>query len=227
MIILLSIVITILLYLSTRYFYKKNSKIYLSPLVITPILIVALLFMAKIPYDTYNSGGQWLSAMLQPATIALAVPLYKYRGILKKYGVEIISSVLVGSMTAILSSALLGEGMSVDVQLIGSLIPRSVTTPIAMDISHMIGGVPSVTAVCVIITGLLGSVLGPLVIRFFKIESEVARGVLLGTGAHAMGTSKAFELTSTTGTVSSISMILAAIITICMAPLIVPLLHLS
>jgi predicted murein hydrolase (TIGR00659 family) len=223
--ILFSLLITILLYSGAKHFYKRKPKIYLSPLVTAPILIVTLLLAAKIPYDTYNSGAKWLSLMLQPATIGFAVPLYKYRATLKKHAVEIILSVLFGSVVAIISSVWLAEAFSINTELVDSLIPRSVTTPIAMDISEMLGGIPSITAVFVIITGLLGSLLGPFVIRFFKIETEIGRGVLFGTGAHAVGTSKAFEFSSATGTISSLSMILAAIITVCAAPFIVPLLN--
>lgn len=103
--------------------------------------------------------------------------------------------------------------MHVDKQVMYSLIPRSITTPIAMNVSAMIGGVPSITAVLVLITGLLGSFIGPYVISYLKIQDDIARGVLLGTSAHGAGTSKAFELGSLTGTVSSISMILAALVT--------------
>jgi predicted murein hydrolase (TIGR00659 family) len=219
--IIFSFAITILLYFGAKWCYGRSRKIYLSPLVTTPILIVSLLLVAHIPYDTYYGGAKWLSIMLQPATIAFAVPLYKYRAILNKHALEIIVSVLFGSIVAIISSALIAEGLHINTQLVNSLIPRSVTTPIAMDISQMVGGVPSITAVFVILTGLLGSLLGPVVIRLFKIENEIARGVLFGTGAHVVGTTKAFEFSSTTGTISGLSMILAAIITVCAAPLIV------
>lgn len=217
--------ITILLYAGAKYCYQRSPKIYLSPLVTTPILIVSLLLISHISYDTYNGGAKWLSIMLQPATIALAVPLYKYRAILKKHAPEIILSVCFGSIVAIISSALIAEELHINQQLVDSLIPRTVTTPIAMDVSSMVGGIPSITAVFVILTGILGSVLGPLVISFLKIESEIARGVLFGTSAHAVGTTKAFEFSSTTGTISSLSMILAAIITVCTAPFIVSMLN--
>jgi putative effector of murein hydrolase len=108
--------------------------------------------------------------------------------------------------------------------MVNSLIPRSVTTPIAMNISQIIGGVPNITAVFVIITGLLGTMLGPMIVKWFRIESEVARGVLLGTGAHGTGTSKAFEFSSLTGTISSISMIVSALLTLGIAPILISLL---
>ena len=211
---LLSLITTVALYISCKWFYKQKPQIYFSPLVTVPTLLAILLLNAHISYDTYNSGAQWLNIMLQPATIAFAVPLYKYREILKKHAMEIIPSVLLGSVIAMISSAWIAESLNIDKQLIGSLIPRSVTTPIAMDISRLIGGVPSVTAVIVIMTGILGSIIGPFVIHFCKIESEIARGILLGTSSHAVGTVRAFQFSAATGTVACISMILAAIITI-------------
>lgn len=218
--IIFSFVITVLLYVGAKWCYRRNPKVYLSPLVTTPMLITALLLVARIPYDTYNGGAKWLSIMLQPATIAFAVPLYKNRAVLKKHSLEIVASVLFGSIVAIVSSALLAEELHINAQIVNSLIPRSVTTPIAMEISQMVGGIPSVTAVFVIITGLLGPLLGPLVLRTCKIENEIARGVLFGTGAHVVGTAKAFEFGCATGTSSSLAMILAAIFTVCIAPLI-------
>lgn len=223
--ILLSLFITILLYLAAKWCYRQRPKIYLSPLVTAPLLIVCLLLLTKIPYEDYNRGARFLSIMLQPATIAFAVPLYKYRHLLVKHAALIIVSVFIGSVVAIISSALIAKGLHIEKQIIDSLIPRSVTTPIAMDISQMIGGIPSVTAVFVIITGILGSLIGPMVIKFFKIDNEIARGVLFGTGAHAVGTAKAFEFSETTGTISSLSMILAAIITVCIVQFIIPLLN--
>lgn len=108
--------------------------------------------------------------------------------------------------------------LHLNTQIVDSLIPRSVTTPIAMGVSESIGGIPAITAVFVIMTGLLGSIIGPIIIQLFRIENEIARGVLLGTGAHGAGTSKAFEFSSITGTISSLSMILAALITLLMVP---------
>lgn len=211
---ILSFVATVILYGLAKWFYTKNQRIYYSPLLTVPALLAGLLLTAHISYATYNSGAKWLNLMLQPATIAFAVPLYKYRGLIKKHAVEIIPSVFFGSVTAMLSSAWIAAGLNIDKQLVGSLIPRSVTTPIAMDISLLIGGVPSVTAVAVIITGIIGSLLGPFVICYLKIDGEIARGVLFGTSSHAVGTVRAFQFSPTTGTVACVSMILSALITI-------------
>ncbi|GIO42153.1 MULTISPECIES: CidB/LrgB family autolysis modulator [Paenibacillus] len=221
---LICLAITLVVYVLSKHLYRIHPRVYLSPLLITPLTLVIGLIWTQIPYETYHSGGKWLSFLLQPATIAFAVPLYKYFDVLKKHMVEILASVLTGSVVAMLSSAVLAKWMHLDSELITSLIPRSVTTPIAMNISEMIGGVPNITAVFVIMTGLLGVTLGPLVAKLFRIESEIARGVLFGTSAHGTGTSKAFEFSSLTGTISSISMIVAGLFTLVAAPVIILLL---
>ncbi|RCX16664.1 putative murein hydrolase (TIGR00659 family) [Fontibacillus phaseoli] len=221
---LICLIVTLVVYGISKQLYRVRPRVYLSPLLLTPLVLIGGLIWIEIPYETYHSGGKWLSAMLQPATIAFAVPLYKYYDVLKKHAVEILVSVLTGSIVAMFSSAILAEWMHLDMKLVSSLIPRSVTTPIAMNVSQVIGGVPNITAVFVILTGLLGAMLGPWVMKLFRIEGEVARGILFGTSAHGTGTSKAFELSSLTGTISSISMILAALFTLGVAPMLISLL---
>lgn len=218
---LICLIVTLVVYGLSKQLYRVRPRVYLSPLLITPLVLVIGLIWTQVPYETYESGGKWLSAMLQPATIAFAVPLYKYYNVLKKHALEIFVSVVSGSVIAMLSSAILAEWMHLDSKLVTSLIPRSVTTPIAMSVSQVIGGVPNITAVFVIITGLLGAMLGPVIMKLFRIEGEVARGVLFGTSAHGTGTSKAFELSSLTGTISSISMIVAALFTLSVAPMLI------
>ncbi|SIR47671.1 TIGR00659 family protein [Paenibacillus macquariensis] len=210
--------LTLGVYYSAKKIYQKWSKVYLSPLLITPVILVVFLLSSGVPYESYNSGGQWLSDLLQPATVAFAVPLYKHFKVLKKHAVEIIASVLFGSIVAMVSSVFLAKWMHLSSSLVTSLMPRSITTPIAINVSQVIGGVPNITAVFVILTGLFGTIIGPTVLRIFHIDNEVARGVLLGTSAHGMGTSKAFEMSALSGTISSVSMILAALFTLGIAP---------
>lgn len=215
---MLYLVLTLGIYYSAKKIYSIWPKVYLSPLLITPLLIIILLLSVSVPYESYNNGGKYLSDLLQPATVAFAVPLYKQFKVLKKHAVEIIASVLFGSIVAMISSVFLAKWMHLSGSLVASLMPRSITTPIAINVSQVVGGVPNITAVFVIITGLFGTIIGPSVLRIFRIDNEVARGVLLGTSAHGMGTNKAFEMSALSGTISSISMILAALFTLGMAP---------
>nr|WP_106767354.1 CidB/LrgB family autolysis modulator [Paenibacillus faecalis] len=211
--------LTVIIYWAAKKLYHHKSKVYLSPLLITPIVIIVILTQTGTSYEAYNEGAKWLSDLLQPATVAFAVPLYKNFQTLKKHAAEIMVSVISGSVMAILSSAILAKWLHLDSSLVTSLIPRSITTPIAMDVSQVIGGVPSITAVFVIITGILGSMVGPSVMKLFKIKGDIPRGILFGTSAHGTGTSKAFEFSSLSGTISSISMILAALFTLGAAPI--------
>lgn len=210
---------TLVIYYAAKWVYRKYPKVYLSPLLVTPLLLVLILLLTHSSYTSYNAGGVWLSKLLQPATVAFAVPLYKNLQTLKKHAGEIVASVLFGSLMAMSSSALLAHMMHLNGELAHSLVPRSVTTPIAMNVSQMIGGVPTITAVFVIMTGLLGAMMGPSVVKLLRIEGDIARGVLFGTSAHGTGTSKAFEINPLAGTISSISMILAALFTLAAAPM--------
>lgn len=211
--------LTAIIYWAAKKLYQRRSKVYLSPLLITPVIIIILLTQTGISYEDYNTGAGWLSKLLQPATVAFAVPLYKNFQTLKKHATEIMVSVVSGSVMAIISSAFLAKWLHLSSSLTTSLVPRSITTPIAMNVSQVIGGVPNMTAVFVIMTGILGSMIGPSVMKIFRIKGDIARGILFGTSAHGTGTSKAFEFSSLSGTISSISMIVAALFTLCAAPI--------
>lgn len=222
---IVSIIITVLVFMLCKKIYRRWNFVLLSPILICPIILILLLAVFHTPYAAYNGGAQWLTKLLGPATVAFAVPMYKHFHLLKKHGIEIISSMLVGSATAIVSSFLLAWWMKLSPSLINSLVPRSITTPIAMDISKTIGGVPTMTAVFVIITGLTGTVVGPLIIRFMSIRQSTAKGLLLGMGAHGAGTSKAFEIGELEGTFASLAMVVAAIISIILAYTFFPILQ--
>ncbi|GAB6927674.1 CidB/LrgB family autolysis modulator [Paenibacillus sp. JCM 10914] len=214
------LILTTGIYYAAKLLYRRVPKVYLSPLLLTPLLLIMILTQSGISFETYNEGAHWISKLLGPATIAFAVPLYKNVQILKKHAAEIVLSVLTGSLLAIVTTAWLAKLLHLNRELAFSLVPRSVTTPIAMDVSEVIGGVPHITAIFVIMTGIIGSIIGPILMRILHIHGDIARGILLGTGAHGTGTSKAFEFSSLSGTISSISMILAALLTLGIAPLI-------
>ncbi|AIQ65984.1 Inner membrane protein YohK [compost metagenome] len=214
----LFLALTLGVYLASKKIYFARKSMLLSPLIVTPLVIIAFLLVTGTSYTSYNAGGKWLTDLLQPATVAFAIPLHKNFKVLKKHAAEIGIGVLTGTVTAVVSSVLLARWLHLSNDLASSLVPRSVTTPIAMNISQSIGGIPSITAVFVIMTGILGTLMGPSIHRLFRIDNEIARGVSLGTAAHGTGTSKAFELSSLTGTISSIAMILTALLTLGVAP---------
>lgn len=216
--------ITMTIYIMTKKIYNLKNNILINPLLLTPLLIILLLSFTNTSFARFNSGAHWLTYMLQPSTVAFAIPLYKYFDVLKKYSLEIFTGVFSGVIAAILSSVLFAKWLGLSTSLLESLAPRSITTPFAMIVSKSIGGIPSLTAGFVICTGISGIIIGPLIIRLLSIRHSISKGLLLGMGAHATGTAKAFELGSLEGTAASISMIFAAIITVFIAPYFVPLL---
>lgn len=221
----ISIFATIGFFLIARTVYRRIRLAILSPIFTTLLMTVLFILLFHIPYASYMSGGHYLTDLLQPATVAFAIPLYKHFHLLKRHSIEILISVIGGSIVAISSTVLLAQFFHLGSSLTESLAPRSVTTPFAMDVSGMIGGTPVLTAIFVIMTALFGLLIGPIVIRHLRIKSSLAKGTLLGTSAHAAGTSRAFEFGSIEGTFASISMILAAGFTMLIAPLLVHLLQ--
>jgi predicted murein hydrolase (TIGR00659 family) len=213
-----SLLVTVILYWISKRVYRRLPSVWLTPLLVTPAAVILLLQRTHIPFDSYHAGAKWLSDLIGPATVAFAVPLYKNFGVLKKYAWEIIVSVLLGSFLAVASTIWLARLLHLNTQIVESLSSHSATTPIGVAVSQMIGGNPTITAVFVLVTGLIGMILGPVVVRFLHINNEIARGVLFGTSAHNAGTSKAFEFSSVSGTIASLSMILAAFFTMCMVP---------
>ena len=219
---MVSIFITYLIYEISKKSYARWKWIVLSPILISPIVIIVLLILSHTSYHDYYSGAKWLSYLLGPATVAFALPMHKHFQLLKRHLFEIIVSITVGSAVAVLSSFLYAVWMHLGTSLTNSLVPRSITTPVAMDISKTIGGVPTLTAVFVIITGITGTIVGPALIRLLKIEKSTAKGLMLGMSAHGAGTSKAFEIGELEGTFASLAMIIAAVITIILSFTIFP-----
>jgi predicted murein hydrolase (TIGR00659 family) len=207
---------TVALYAVCKWGYHRKPIIWLSPVVVTPLILIVWLKGWGIPYAQYHQGTKWLTDLLQPATVAFAVPMYRYLPILKKHGRVIVTSVGVGTFAAIISTLYLSVVVRIDRMITLSLIPRSVTTPIAMEAAKIVGGVPSLTAAFVSVTGVIGYVSAPYLIRLLHIRNPIAQGVMIGTAAHGIGTSKAFELHEQVGTVSSLSMIVAGLVTVAM-----------
>lgn len=213
---------TVVVYFAVKRVYKKFPKIYLTPLIITPIILIIALKLFNVSFASYDKGAGLLSDMVEPATIALAVTLYKHVDVLRKHALAIAAGAGCGAIAAIVTSVELSRLFHLPANVTESLAPRSSTTPIAISIADMIGGIPTITAVATLFTGILGLVMGPLIIRGMRMRSPVARGVLFGTSAHSAGISKALEYDAVTGSVASIAMIFTAFVTLCVAPWIVP-----
>lgn len=195
------------------------------PLLVSSIGIMVLLELSGLDYQAYNQGGQLVSFFLGPATVALGVPLYRQTREINRHRVLILASVAAGGVTAMLVAStlmrLLGGGSS----LVLSMLPKSVTTPIAMEISRIIGGVPALTSVFVVITGLLGAMFGPELLRTFGVTDPRAIGLALGTAAHGIGTGRALQEGEKVGAYSGLAMGLAGLFTSALAPLTVALIR--
>lgn len=216
--------LTVAVYYAAKRLYRRFPKVYLTPLLVTPAVLIAALELSGVPFRTYDRGAGLLSDLVEPATIALAVTLYKHVDVLRKHALAIVAGAVCGGLAAILTSVELARLFGLAPDVTDSLAPRSATTPIAVSIARMVGGIPTITAVATLVTGLLGIVMGPLVVRALRMRTPVARGVLFGTSAHSAGISKALEYGGATGSVASVAMIATAFVTLCAAPLIVPLL---
>ncbi|WP_339995859.1 LrgB family protein [Priestia aryabhattai] len=215
------IVATVALYLVMAKVYVRFSYPILIPVLTTTIFVILLLLAFHISYDEYMIGGKWINSLLGPAVVALAYPLYKQREMLVKYSVPIIGGVFVGLFAGMISGLVFAEVFGVDRSLILSIIPKSITTPVAIQIATGLGGVPSMTVVFVMIAGFSGVILGPLLLKWVRIKSSLGKGIALGSASHALGTSKAFEYGELTVSMSSVSMTLSAVLGSVFGPIVV------
>ena len=204
-------------------FKKLSDKVkssLLNPLVLSLIFIIVFLETFKIPYENYYNGAEIFNTMIIPATVALAIPLYKNFNLLKKYYKEILFSI--GFSTLVLTS-LLAVSMAlldVDKEILSSVLPKSVTTAIAVGVSEQIQGIQAITIIMVIICGNIGAVFGELIFDIFHIHHPIAQGISLGTTSHAVGTSKAIELGEIQGSMSGLAIIVTGLFTVGLAPVI-------
>ena len=191
-----------------------------NPLIIAIVLIAGVLLIFKIPYEAYNVGGEIINMFLAPATACLAVAIYTKIKILKQYWLPILVGCTAGSAASMLSVYGMCRLFGLDESLTISLIPKSVTTPIAVSIAEPAGGMVPITVVAVIGTGILGSIIAPLLIRVFKVTDPMAAGLAIGASSHAVGTSKAIELGEVEGAMSGLAIGVCGIITVLISMLI-------
>ncbi|WP_074013113.1 CidB/LrgB family autolysis modulator [Candidatus Sodalis sp. SoCistrobi] len=196
----------------------------LNPLLVSMVVIIALLLATDIPYERYFAGSKILNDLLQPAVVALAYPLYEQLHQIRARWKSIISICFAGSVTAMVSGAAIALWLGVSPQMAASIMPKSVTTPIAMAVSQSIGGIPAVTAVCVIFVGILGAVFGHSLFKLLRISTRAARGLAMGTASHALGTARCAEVDFQEGAFSSLALVICGIITSLIAPFLFPLL---
>lgn len=220
---LFGVTLTIIVFSIANFICKKVKNPLANPIIISTIFIIWFLNYLGISLESYEKGGRFVSFFLGPATVALSIPIYKRLDLLKKNLIPTIIGIFMGSLAGILSITIMAKLFSLDDIMMLSLIPKSTTSAIAMDISEQIKGNPSITIAFVIATGTLGNILGPSILNVFKIKSKRAKGVALGTASHIVGTAKAMELGAVEGAMSSLAIGIAGIITVFLAPLIISL----
>ncbi len=220
------VALTILVFSIFAAINKKTKLTILNPIILSIIGIIYFLNYFKIDYEVYSQGGSIISLFLGPATVALAIPLYKKVKLLLENFLPIIIGIFIGSLTGIVSVILLSKAFKIDKVIILSMIPKSTTSAIAMDLSQSLGGSPALGIAIVIATGILGNIIEPSIFKIFKIKNRVAKGVALGTSAHVVGTAKAVELGDVEGGMSSLAIGVAGIITVFLAPFILTLIEL-
>lgn len=223
---LFGVLITLLTFEIGLWINKKTKLALLNPLLLSMGMIIALLYKFDIPISDYNRGGQLITFFIGPSTVALAIPLYKHRALLKSDGLPILGGVFVGTITSITTVILMVKGFGLDTQLGLSLVPKSITTPIGIEVSKQIGGLPQITIAAITITGVVGAIVAENFLNILKIKDPVAKGVAIGTSAHALGTSKAIEMGDVEGSMSGLSIGIAGLLTVFLAPLLIGVLHL-
>jgi len=184
------------------------------------IFIISFLVIFKIPLEDYNNGGKLISFFLTPSTIVLALPLYNKIDLFKKNALPIIIGITVGSFVGMISIIVLCKLLNIDNTIALSLIPKSITTPIGMEISKQLQGIPAITVTAIIVTGIIGAIISPLVFKIFKIKDSLSIGIGIGTSSHAVGTTKAIEIGETEGAMSGLAIGIAGLITVCLSPII-------
>lgn len=193
---------------------RKTHSPLANPLLIAVALCIAFLQIFSIPLADFNEGGRMISMFLAPATAALALSIYGQIDVLKKNLLPIAAGTLVGSLTSIISVLGLCKLFGLSDELTASLIPKSVTTPIAMEISQQQGGIVYITVAAVIVTGIFGAIFAPTLLKLFQVKDPVEAGIAIGTCSHALGTSKAVELGEVEGAMSGIAIGAAGIFTV-------------
>ena len=193
---------------------KRFKAAILNPLLIGIIAVIAVLLLLRVDYDSYNEGAQYISYLLTPATVCLAVPLYEQLTLLRKNFRAVAAGLISGVLASLVSVLLMALLFRLDHQQYVTLLPKTITTAIGMGVSEEMGGIVTITVAVIIITGILGNMIAEAVFKCFRIEEPIARGLALGNAAHAIGTAKAMELGPVEGAMSSLAIAVAGLLTV-------------
>lgn len=213
--------VTLAVFVGASLVYRKTKlNPLLNPVLISVIIIILLLYGTDTNYERYFEGAQFVHFLLGPATVSLAIPLYRQFQRIKRSALAILVSLLLGSVTSVVTAVIVAWALKAsDLSLI-SLAPKSVTAPVAMGISEQLGGLPSLTAVIAIITGITGAVIGPVILNRMHIIDWAARGLAIGTASHGIGTARALQVNELAGAFSGLAMGINALATAVLLPVV-------
>ena len=211
---LFGLMLTIGTFYGIAFLRDKLKKSWLNPLILSIVVIIAVLLLFKIPYKRYMIGGSIINAFLGPVTVVLALPLYRQRKLLIEHKYSIMGGIIAGVTSAITSVMLLSKMLGISDILEKSLIGHSVTTPIGIQLSHILQATEGITVLSIILTGIVGAVAAPFIYKLLHIVHPVARGIGMGTCSHVFGTTKALEMGETEGAMSSLAIGVAALTTV-------------
>ena len=210
----IGVVLSIAAYEAGVFLKKKTNSPILNPLVVSIVLVMLVLVVFHVDYESYNSSAKYLSYLLTPATVSLAIPLYQQLELLKKNFVAIMLGILSGVLTSagVIHAMSILFGLSHEEYV--TLLPKSITTAIGMGVSEELGGYVTITVAVIIVTGILGNIIGEMVCKVFRIKNPISRGLALGTSAHAIGTARAMEMGEVEGAMSSLAIVVAGLCTV-------------
>ena len=193
---------------------KKFKYAFLNPLLISIIFVIGVVLLCGVDYESYENSAQYLSYLLTPATVCLAVPLYQQMALLKKNLAAVACGILAGVLASLGSVLLLAFLFGLEHHVYVTLLPKSITTAIGMGVSEELGGLVTITVAVIIVTGVIGNVIGEAVCKLFRIYEPIAKGLALGTSSHAIGTAKALEMGEVEGAMSSLAIAVAGLLTV-------------
>lgn len=214
--------LTFIVYYGVQMLQKRYKSVFLNPVLLAVSILIGYLLVFNISYDTYKEAGIYVEFWLKPSIVALGVPLYLQLSKIKKQLIPLIVSEFIGSLIGIISVTYIAKMFGASNEILKSLAPKSVTTPIALEISNTLGGISSLTVAAVIVTGILGAILGFKVLLFSQVKSPMGRGISLGTASHALGIMAAFNLSEKHAIYASLGMIFNGVFTAILAPIIMP-----
>lgn len=216
--------LTIAVYWLTNHLRARTGNLFFNPVVLSTLMVMTYLFVTGTSYSAFHQAAQFIDFWLQPAVVCLAVPLYLQWPKIRKQWWPILASQLLGSLTGIVSAVMVARWLGAERQVVVSLAAKSVTSPVAIEITKSIGGLPALTAASVILTGMIGQMMGFKVLRGMRVLSPSSRGMGMGAASHAMGLSSALEHSQKIAAYASLGLILNGVLTACLVPVLLPIL---